>query len=357
MLQREELDELLLGEDLLIALGAPAQQGDEVDDRIGQKALRGVIAELGADIALAHLGAVGVLDEGDVGIHGRLRAEGLEELQVLKGVHDVILAADDVRDAHLDVVHHVDQMEDVGAIRALDNHVGRVLRVGVVHGDVAADEVVQGHDALALEAETPDGALAGAGDFIAVLVALVGGGALVHAPQLHQFLEIAVVNLLALALVVGGVGTALALALVPVQPQPAHACENGLHGVLHMAFLVGVLDAQHKGAAHLAGKQIVEQGGASPADVQIAGRRGGKTGADGCSHARLIHPRAAHFKRRLCPQGRAGRACFACHAGRVALVAHFSLAQRARSVICSGSYEDVAPVVPVFGAVAAARLR
>ena len=280
ILEREEVDELLLAENFVIALAAPAEQCDEVDNGIGQEAFLRVIAELSTNVALAHLGAVGVLNEGDVGIHGRLHAEGVEKLQVLECVHDVILAADNVRDFHLDVVHHVDKVEDVGAIRALDHHVGGVFLVGVVHGDIAAYQVVQRHYAIALEAETPHRAFAGAGNLIAVFVALIGGRALVHTPHLHQFVEIAVVNILALALEVGFTGATLSFTFVPIQPEPAHAGENGLHGVFHVALLVGVFNAQNEGTTHFTGKKVIEQSGARATDVQIAGGRRGKTCAN-----------------------------------------------------------------------------
>ncbi len=280
ILEREEVDELLLAENFVIALAAPTEQGYEVNDGIGQEPFLRVIAELSTNVALAHLGAVRVLDEGDVGVHGRLHAKGVEKLQVLEGVHDVILAADDVRNLHLDVVHHVDKVEDVGAVRTLDYHVGGVFLVGVVHGDIAAYQVVQRHYAIAFEAETPHRAFAGAGNLIAVFVALIGGRALVHAPHLHQFVEIAVVNILSLALEVGFTGATLSFTFVPIQPEPAHAGENGLHGVFHVALLVGVFNAQNEGTTHFTGKKVIEQSGARATDVQIAGGRRGKTCAN-----------------------------------------------------------------------------
>ena len=217
-----------------------------------------------------------------MGIHGRLHAEGVEKLQVLEGVHDVVLAADDVGNLHLDIVHHVHQVEDVGTICALHHHVGVDIHVVVVHGDIAAHHVMQGHHALALEAETPHGTLAGAGDFIAVLVALVGGGAFVHTAHVHKLLEVAVIDILALALEVGGKCATLAFAFIPVQTQPAHAGEDGLHGVFHVAFLVGVFNAQHESATHLAGEKVIEQSGTGTTDVQVSGGRRSKA----CAYVR-----------------------------------------------------------------------
>ena len=44
---------------------------------------------------------------------------------------------------------------------------------------------------------------------------------------------------------------------------------------------VGILDPQQELAAFMAREQVVEQGGARPADMQQAGRRRGETGPDG----------------------------------------------------------------------------
>lgn len=192
---------------------------------------------------------------------------------MLEGVHDVVFTTYHVRYLHLDVIHHVDQVEDVGAIGALYDHVGGVVLIGVVYGDVAAHQVVQGHNAVSLETETPYGTLTGAGDFIAVLIALVGGRALVYAAHLYQLVEVAVVNIFALALEVRFAGAAFALALIPIKPQPAHAGENGFHGVFYMTLLVCVFYAKNESAAHFAGEKIIEQSGAGTTDVQIAGGR------------------------------------------------------------------------------------
>ncbi len=55
-------------------------------------------------LALGELGAVGGDQQGEMGELGRRRAEGFEDEQVLEGVGQVILAADDVADAEIGVV-------------------------------------------------------------------------------------------------------------------------------------------------------------------------------------------------------------------------------------------------------------
>ena len=94
---------------------------------------------------LAELGAVGAVDQRDMGEARRLGAERMVELGLAEGVGQVVVAADDMGDAHVDVVDH--DREHVGgrAVGAQQHHVVE-LRVGDPHG--ALDEVVD--DGLAL---------------------------------------------------------------------------------------------------------------------------------------------------------------------------------------------------------------
>ena len=69
--------------------------------------------------------------------------------------------------------------------------------------------------------------------------------------------------------------------LVGGQAEPGEAFEDLVHRRLGGAFLVGVLDAQQVGAAMVAGEEVIEQRGARPADMQVAGGGGSETGADG----------------------------------------------------------------------------
>ena len=75
-------------------------------------------------------------------------------------------------------------------------------------------------------------------------------------------------------------------AFVPIQSQPAQPAEDDFRGLLRIAGGVGVLDAQDKHAAGVAGIEPVKQGGARPADVQKARRTGRKANAS--IHGRFI---------------------------------------------------------------------
>ena len=102
--QVEARDQLVEREDLLLGPARPAEQGQEVDHRLLDEALGDVVGDRGLALALAHLRAVGVEDERQVGEVGHLGAERPEEQDVLGRVGEVVLAADDVADGHRGVV-------------------------------------------------------------------------------------------------------------------------------------------------------------------------------------------------------------------------------------------------------------
>ena len=105
-----------------------------------------------------------------------------------------------------------------------------------------------------------------------------------------------------LALAVGAVGAAHVGALVGPQAQPTEVVDDA--GVVRArgAFEVGVLDAEHHGAAVVPGVQIVVEGGAGTAHVEGARRTGSETYADvGHRRVSLAAPPAPPPARR-CPR-------------------------------------------------------
>src|SRR5260221_10928301 len=115
----------------------------------------------------------------------------------------MIFTADDVRDLHFDIVHDIDEMENPRAIRAADRHVRMRVRVREIEFDAAANEIVH-DDLFARRAEAPR----------AVVLEQPAAGL--------ELLEVALINVEALALevrpeVAAGLGT-----FVPIEPEPAH---------------------------------------------------------------------------------------------------------------------------------------
>ena len=69
--------------------------------------------------------------------------------------------------------------------------------------------------------------------------------------------------------------------LVPLEAQPVQPVEDVALVLDGRARRVRVLEAQHEGAAHVAGEEVVEERGARGADVQRPGRAGRDAAADG----------------------------------------------------------------------------
>ncbi len=172
---------------------------------------------------------------------------------------------------HFGVVHHVDEVEDEGAVGAAHHHVRGVGFLAVVDGDLAADQVVHG-DRFAFEAEAP------------------GTLVLVDPSGFAQFLEPALVDVLALGLEIRTVGAIRPGSLLPVESQPAQSVQDGGTGFFGITGLVRIFDPQDEGPAVPPGEEPVEEGGAGPAHVQVAGGRGGEAGADRARHRLGIAP-------------------------------------------------------------------
>ncbi len=136
-------DELLAREDLVVAV-RPAEAREIVDHRLGQKAVVRVLHDADRAVALGELGAVGAEHRRQVRVDGRLGAERADDVDLPRRVVDVVVAADHVRDAHVDVVD--DDAEVVGrrAVAARDDE---VVELGVGDLDAALDLVVPGDGA------------------------------------------------------------------------------------------------------------------------------------------------------------------------------------------------------------------
>src|SRR5438132_8533379 len=103
-----------------------------------------------------------------------------------------------------------------------------------------------------------------------------------------KLFQIALVKIGALTLQIGSEIAADVRAFVPLQAQPLQSLINGGHRFLGVSLDIRVFDAQHEFPAVMPRKQPVEQRGARPANVQVAGGRGGETDADFRFHSVVI---------------------------------------------------------------------
>ncbi len=127
-------------EHLVLAV-RPAQQREVVHERLRQVAELAEVAHRRGAVPLAELAALGAEHHGVVGEGGDRRAEGPEQQQLARRVGEVVVAADDVRDAHVAVVDHRGEVVAGGAVGAHDDE---VADGALLDHNGAADDVVDG---------------------------------------------------------------------------------------------------------------------------------------------------------------------------------------------------------------------
>jgi hypothetical protein len=253
-------------------------------------------------LALGHLRALVVEDEGHVRVHRRGHAQRPLQRHVLWRVGQVLLAAEDVRHAHQRVID--DDREVVGGVAVLlaDD---KVFQLAGFDADLAEHRVVHDDRLVVGRAEADHVRLAGGhagpalglgdakGRPVVAVGALLGqgggplGGQLlsgfegwVGVPGLDQPVDVLVVQAEAFGLPeradVPGVAAdvpavvAKRRALVPVDAKPRQIVQDALCRRLGRARLVGVLQTHQEAAARGPGEGPAEEGRAGTADVQVA---------------------------------------------------------------------------------------
>jgi hypothetical protein len=202
-------------------------------------------------VALRELLAVRPEHARHVRVDRRLGADRADQVDLLRGVRDVVVAADHVRDLVPDVLHRRGEVVRRAAVGA-DEH--EILELVVREVDAVADDVVPARRPLVRHAK-PDRAF--------VLVGLAFGDeplrdlpAVVHPVELERVVA------------------------VPVQPQPAERLLDLLDRLRDLAARVRVLDPQLELAALRPREEPVEDGGADASDVEHPGRARRKTDFD-----------------------------------------------------------------------------
>ena len=231
-------------------------------------------------------------DQRHVGEHRRLRAQGLIELHLPRRVGQVVVAPDDVGDAHVDVVAYHAEVVRGAAVRPGED---QVVQFRVIELDPALDLVVH-HRGAALRRPEPDGERNALRQRHRCPLRRPAG-AVIHrlALCLHRRLPLGVQGL---RRAYAGIGIPRAQErtepllverhpfglverpLVPVELQPLHAPEDGVDGFRRRPLAVRVLDPQDELAAAVPRVQVVEQRRTGAADMQVARRAGGETCSD-----------------------------------------------------------------------------
>ena len=211
-----------------------------------------------------------------------------------RGVGQVVVAADDMGDAHVMVVHD-DRMHVGGvSVRAKDDEIVEVL---VWETHVALDVVPNDGLAICGRLDADCGLHIGRRlGWVAVAPAPViarrpafGPRPLTHLGKLFgggiTFIGLAEPNEFFRYLPMPRSAAILRDRLsLPVEAEPGQAVENCRRGRLGRSLAVGILDAQQHRAPGMAGIQPVEQRGSGSANMQVARWRRGKAGHDCLRH-------------------------------------------------------------------------
>jgi len=206
----------------------------------------------------------------------------------------MVVATDDVGDAHIVVVDHDREHVGRGAVAAQQDEVVEVL----VLPNHAALDLVLDHGLAGLRRLEADGRLdairGGRGVAVTPHAVIEPGAAfgarlVAHRRQLLRR-RIAVVSpaggeqALGDLAMAGGAAELVDDVAVPIELQPLQAVQDGVDRLLGRTLAVGVLDPEQHLAAELFGIEPVEQRGAGTPDMEEAGRRGGEAGNDGIGH-------------------------------------------------------------------------
>ena len=224
----------------------------------------------------------------------RGRAESREHLELQAGIGDMILTAHDMGDAHLHIVDDARQHIEPGAILAADHRIAEQGRIEMLW---PADQVGPFDRRLMIKLEAPVWAAAFGLEPGPVGDCQRQSGAVINrrlaAAELDLALELQLLRRFPGRIdparraqplercFIGVEAGGLALLAVDIETEPGEIVADRHHIGLLAPRLIGVVDAQQKATALLAGPKPVVQRRADVADMETAGRRRGEAGGDG----------------------------------------------------------------------------
>ena len=142
-LEIEPLGQFLAAEDLGIAM-RPAQAREKVDHGVRKVAVLGVLHQRRGAVAFGELLAILTQHGGRMREHRQRRTESMEHVDLARRVVDVIVAANDMRDLHIDIVDH--HAEVVGR-RAIGTRKHQIIEFFIADLDTPFHCVVPRHHA------------------------------------------------------------------------------------------------------------------------------------------------------------------------------------------------------------------
>ena len=289
----------VVGRDDLVVAVAPAEPHQVVAQRLGQVAQFAVLLDPDRAVPLRQLRPVGPVDQRDMAEFGHLPVERAVDLGLAKGVVEVVVAADHVGDRHVVIVDHDRQIIGRRAVGAQED---QIVEFGVRHRDLALHEVPDRCFSFlrCFEADHRGdplrrlGRIAVAPGPVVAHRAFFGAGFVAHRLEFGRR-TIAVIGAAGGEQLAGAFGVARGARglvhdlAIPAEAEPGQSVDDRGDRLPGRAQPVGVLDAQPEDPAVavqlvVAREQPVEEGRAGAADMEKAGRRGGKADDDAHGH-------------------------------------------------------------------------
>ena len=146
----EQRDHLVDREHFLITM-RPAQAHQVIQQRLGQVAVFFVLHHADRAVALGQARAVITEDHRQVRKLRHIPAHRLVQVDLTRGVVDVVIAADHLGDAHVVIVHHHGQVVGRRAVGAADD---QIVQLVVGYADLALHQILEQHRAFRRVAET-----------------------------------------------------------------------------------------------------------------------------------------------------------------------------------------------------------
>src|SRR5487761_11297 len=103
--ERKAADQIRGAQKFFIRARGPAEEREEIAKRFGKKSFLGVGTDARCAVTLREARAIRAEDQGDVSEDRRRCAQGFVKQRLLGRIREMIGAANDVRDAHVDVVY------------------------------------------------------------------------------------------------------------------------------------------------------------------------------------------------------------------------------------------------------------
>src|SRR5438046_2105829 len=188
-------------------------------------------------------------------------AECAIKLDMFRCIREVVLASDDMRDFHFDVVDYIDEMKNPRAVGPADRHIGMGAWICKIEIDFATDDVID-HHVLTRRAKT---------ECARVFENMAG---------VLKLFQILLVNIRSFALQIWSEISAHMRTFIPIEAEPAQSFINRGGGFFSIARSIGVLDAQNEFAVVMSREEPIEKGRTRAADVEIAGGRGDEADTD-----------------------------------------------------------------------------